>query len=78
MASSAAGKIDNVPARGFSLAYQDELIASQGRMKARQGRIAEGEADVRRALLRRLKSTGKYNLRTAQVVGTLAGLLVEQ
>ncbi len=33
-------------------------------MKARQGRIAEGEADVRRALLSRLKANGKYNLGT--------------
>jgi CHAT domain-containing protein/tetratricopeptide (TPR) repeat protein len=78
VATSQAGKIKNAPARGFTLQNQDELIASQGRMKARQGRGAEGEADVRRALLRRLKATGKYNLRTAEIIGTLAGLLVEQ
>ncbi len=56
----------------------DRLIASQGRMKARQGRIAEGEADVRRALLSRLRATGKYNLTTATYIGFLANLLVEQ
>ncbi len=56
----------------------DFVIAAQGRMKARQGRIAEGEADVRRALLSRLKATGKYNLQTAQYVGFLANMLVEQ
>jgi CHAT domain-containing protein len=56
----------------------DEMIASQGRMKARQGRIAEGEADVRRALLSRLKATGKYNLYAAKYIGFLANLLVEQ
>jgi CHAT domain-containing protein len=56
----------------------DAAIAAQGRMKARQGRIAEGEADVRRALLSRLKATGKYNLVTANYIGHLANLLVEQ
>jgi tetratricopeptide (TPR) repeat protein len=56
----------------------DASIASQGRMKARQGRIAEGEADVRRALLSRLKATGKYILTTANYIGNLANLLVEQ
>ena len=56
----------------------DELIAAQGRMKARQGRIAEGEADVRRALLSRLKATGKFNLSTAHFIGYLANMLIEQ
>ena len=56
----------------------DLMIAAQGRMKARQGRIAEGEADVRRALLSRLKATGKYNLVTGNYVGSLANMLVEQ
>jgi CHAT domain-containing protein/tetratricopeptide (TPR) repeat protein len=56
----------------------DRLIVNQGRMKARQGRLAEGEADVRRALLSRLKATGKYNLRAAQHIGDLADILVEQ
>ena len=52
----------------------DQLIAAQGRMKARQGRTAEGEADVRRALLSRLKATGKYNPTTAKYIGFLANL----
>ena len=56
----------------------DRMLTSQGRMKARQGRIAEGEADVRRALLSRLKATGKYNLRTIEYVGILANLMIEQ
>ncbi|HTS42579.1 MAG TPA: CHAT domain-containing protein [Xanthobacteraceae bacterium] len=56
----------------------DEMIAAQGRMKARQGRVAEGEADVRRALLSRLKVAGKYNLKTVPFIGALANLLVEQ
>ena len=41
-------------------------------------REAEGEADVRRALLTRLKATGKYNLATSKFIGYLAQLLVEQ
>jgi CHAT domain-containing protein len=56
----------------------DAVIALQGRAKARQGRMAEGEADVRRALLTRLKATGKYNLATSKFIGYLAQLLVEQ
>jgi CHAT domain-containing protein len=56
----------------------DFMLASQGRMKARQGRIAEGEADVRRALLSRLKATGKYNLITTRYAGNLANMMVEQ
>lgn len=56
----------------------DETIALQGRMKARQGKFAEGEADVRRALLSRLKSNGKYSLGTNAMVAQLANLLVEQ
>ena len=56
----------------------DLAIADQGRMKARQGRMAEGEADVRRALLSRLKATGKYNVQTTKFIGFLANLLIEQ
>ena len=56
----------------------DNTIALQGLMKARQGRTAEGEADVRRALLSRLGATGQYNLRTANYIGYLANLLIEQ
>jgi CHAT domain-containing protein len=56
----------------------DLVVALQGQVKARQGRIAEGEADVRRALLSRLKATGKYNMQTAKYIGFLANLLIEQ
>jgi CHAT domain-containing protein len=56
----------------------DAMIAKQGRVKARQGRLAEGEADVRRALLSRLRATGKYNVQTAKYIGFLANLLIEQ
>lgn len=56
----------------------DLVVALLGRTKARQGRMAEGESDVRRALLSRLKVTGKYNLQTAKFIGYLANLMVEQ
>jgi tetratricopeptide (TPR) repeat protein len=56
----------------------DAMQAFEGRAKARQGRLAEGEADVRRALLGRLKAVGKYHLWTAQMIGLLANVLAEQ
>jgi hypothetical protein len=56
----------------------DGMIARQGEMKSRQGRFAEGEADVRRALLNRLRTNGKYHVLTAQHIGFLANQLIEQ
>jgi CHAT domain-containing protein len=56
----------------------DLVRALIGRMKAHQGRMAEGESDVRRTLLGRLKVTGKYNLQTSKFFGHLANLMVEQ
>src|SRR6202050_169124 len=47
---------------------RDNMIASQGAVKAKQGRFAEGEVDVRRGLLNRLFSAGQYNLTTASLV----------
>jgi tetratricopeptide (TPR) repeat protein len=56
----------------------DVMVLSQARMKARQGRLAEAEADARRALLARLQSVGKYNPVTPKFIMGLAGILVEQ
>ena len=56
----------------------DDLLASLGRTKARQGRMAEGEIDVRRALLNRLETNGKYHTQTSKFLGYLANLLIEQ
>jgi CHAT domain-containing protein len=56
----------------------DGNILSQARMKARQGRLAEAEADARRALLARLQNGGKYNPVTPRYIMGLAGILVEQ
>jgi CHAT domain-containing protein len=57
---------------------RDNLIASVGRTKARQGRFAEGEADVRQALLNRLSLVGKYNLTTTRTIPYLSAILVEE
>ena len=54
------------------------LLAREGLMKARQGRLAEAESDERRALLGILGLMGKYNQYTPEFVGYLANVLVEQ
>jgi CHAT domain-containing protein len=56
----------------------DYALAYEGRTKARQGRLAEAEADIRRALLSRLSVNGKFNPDTAQILNLLAGVMVEQ
>lgn len=56
----------------------DVQIANQGRMKARLGRLAEGEADIRRALLSRLETTGKFHVETSDFIGVLSDLLFEE
>ena len=53
-------------------------LASLGRVKARQGRLNEAEADARRALLQVLKSRGKYNPVTPGFIIGLATVLIEQ
>ncbi len=66
------------PPRGNFESTIDFLTAYEGRMKARQGRLAEGEADVRSALLSRLRTVGKYHADTAQISNMLAHLISEQ
>jgi CHAT domain-containing protein len=51
---------------------------SQARVKAKQARLSEAEADARTALLSVLKHQGKYNPHTARFIVGLAGILVEQ
>jgi len=60
------------------LQHADSLVVHQARMKVRQGRLAEAEADARRALLARLKDTGKYHTTTPRFMMGLANVLVEQ
>ncbi|OKO75257.1 CHAT domain-containing protein [Bradyrhizobium sp. AS23.2] len=69
---------DNPPAETVLRQVVDGTILNQARMKARQGRLAEAEVDARRALLSRLKDTGKYNPVTPRFVMGLAGILVDQ
>lgn len=71
-------ELDNPPAETLLLQVVDGNVLSQARMKARQGRLAEAEVDARRALLSRLKDTGKFNPVTPRYVMGLAGILVEQ
>lgn len=54
------------------------MVLGQARMKARQGRLAEAEADARRALLARLKDQGKYHPLTPNYLMGLADILIEQ
>ena len=68
----------NPPPREQVLQAADFLVMAQGRMKAKQGRLAEAEADARRALLSRLKARGKYNTMAPRFIMGLADVLVEQ
>ncbi len=68
----------NPPTRGVFQLGIDWLLAFEGRTKVRQGRLAEGEADIRRALLNRLRVNGKFNPDTAQMIIQLASVLIEQ
>jgi CHAT domain-containing protein len=56
----------------------DKMLASVSKMKAKQGRLAEAEVDVREALLSRLKAQGKYNFRTPFFIEQLAEVLTEE
>jgi CHAT domain-containing protein len=68
----------NPPPETQILQAADRMIVGQARMKTKQGRLAEAEADARRALLARLKDTGKYNPSTPFYIGALASVLVEE
>ena len=56
----------------------DWALALEGRVKVRQGRVGEGEADVRRALLSRLAKSGKFHADTAGVLSVLVFVIQEQ
>jgi CHAT domain-containing protein len=68
----------NAPPETQILHRVDALVLNQARTKARQGRLAEAEADARRALLARLKDQGKYDPRIPRFILGLAEILVEQ
>ncbi len=65
-------------AEGQMLQAADVLLLNQARMKARQGRLAEAEADARRALLARLRDRGKYGTFTPKFMMGLASILVDE
>ncbi|MEH2513488.1 CHAT domain-containing protein [Nitrobacteraceae bacterium AZCC 1564] len=69
---------DNAPSESVLLQGIDFTVQKQARMKARQGRLAEAEADARRALLSRLKDNGKYHPQTPRYIAGLGAILVEQ
>src|SRR5262249_13574463 len=54
------------------------LIMAQARMKGKQGRLAEGEVDSRRALQGVLENQGKYHPSTVTAIIGLARNLIEQ
>ena len=71
IAAATANRVDQV-------AIRDTLIANQGRVKARQGRMTEAEADIRRALLNRLNAVGKFAPGTTWYMDQLASVLIDQ
>jgi tetratricopeptide (TPR) repeat protein len=56
----------------------DLILLASAQVKSRMGRFAEGESDMRRALLNRLKATGKYHPQTARYIAAFGSLLIEQ
>lgn len=71
-------KWESVPADGEFERYADWTLAFEGRTKVKQGRVGEGEADVRRALLSRLSKSGKFHADTAGVLAVFVYVLQEQ
>jgi CHAT domain-containing protein len=66
------------PPEGQIERLADWALALEGRVKVKQGRVGEGEADVRRALLSRLGKSGKFHADTAGVLGVLVYVIQEQ
>jgi CHAT domain-containing protein len=69
---------ESKPADGELERFADWSLALEGRTKVKQGRVGEGEADVRRALLSRLGKSGKFHADTAGVLGVLVYVIQEQ
>jgi CHAT domain-containing protein len=66
------------PAEGELERHADWALAFEGRTKVKQGRVGEGEADVRRALLSRLSKSGKFHADTAGILAVLVYVIQEQ
>src|SRR5581483_8088580 len=71
-------KMDIPPAPEQLMLAANELLTSAARNEMKEGRLAEAEADARRALLNTLKVQGKYAPSTPGFITTLAAILVEQ
>jgi CHAT domain-containing protein len=69
---------ESKPPEGEVERAADWALALEGRVKVRQGRVGEGEADVRRALLSRLSKSGKYHIDSAGVLSILVYVVQEQ
>jgi CHAT domain-containing protein len=69
---------ESKPAEGEIERSADWALALEGRVKVKQGRVGEGEADVRRALLSRLTKSGKFHVDTAGVLAVLVFVIQEQ
>ncbi|WLB24199.1 CHAT domain-containing protein [Bradyrhizobium japonicum] len=69
---------ESKPPAGSAETSADWALALEGRVKVKQGRVGEGEADVRRALLSRLSKSGKYHVDTAGILGVLVYVVQEQ
>jgi CHAT domain-containing protein len=69
---------ESKPAEGEMERNADWALAFEGRAKVKQGRVGEGEVDVRRALLSRLNKSGKFHTDTAGVLGVLVYVIQEQ
>jgi CHAT domain-containing protein len=68
----------NQPPAGNIESMIDFALNFEGQTKAKLGRLNEAEADIRRALLSRLKTVGKYHPDAAEITTSLASLLAEQ
>lgn len=69
---------ESKPAEGEMERLVDWGTAFEGRAKVKQGRVGEGEADVRRALLSRLSKSGKFHADTAGILAVFVYVIQEQ
>jgi CHAT domain-containing protein len=69
---------ESKPPEGEMERAADWALALEGRTKIKEGRVGEGEVDVRRALLSRLTKSGKYHVDTAGILQVLVFVIQEQ
>jgi CHAT domain-containing protein len=69
---------ESKPPEGEMERAADWALVFEGRAKVNEGRVGEGEADVRRALLSRLSKSGKYHVDTAGILQVFVYVIEEQ